>query len=178
MNDQKILMQRVSKISDDLKEKTFDELLKGFQAFSVADYYILGYKKEGKILVYKIPSRVFYKLAFELLYLNNSSDAHKTLALRLHRYSNKRIKLLKKFYIETFSADELKGYKSNQGRKFETFIENKYNLIHNEKDAIQYGGVDAKKDGINYQIKLEAASLKMFREWYECNNLFIDNGWV
>ena len=171
-------MQRVSKMNDSLKEKTFDELIKGFQTFSKADYYIIGYIKKDKILVYKIPSREFYKLSKNLLYLNNSSDSYKTLLLRFYRYSDKRTSLIEKFYLETFNVDALKTYRGNKGEKFETFLENEYKMIHNEKDAIQYGGVDSKKDNVNYQIKLEAASMTMFREWYESNDLFINNDWV
>ena len=172
-------MQSVSKMGDELKEKTFDELLKGFQAFSEADYYINRYNKNDvELLIYKIPTEVFYKLANKLLYLNNSSDKYKTLSLRFYRYSEKRTSLIKDYYVDSFSIKELENYKGNQGFKFESFIESQYKLTHNATDDIENGGVDAKKDNTNYQIKLEAASMKMFRLWYECNDHFYNNGWV
>ena len=179
MKQENVLMGKVSKMNDSLKEKTFYELLKGFQTFSKVDHYMVGYvKNETELVVYKIPTEVFYKLANKLLYLNNSSDKNRTLSLRLYRYSEKRVNLIKDYYVDSFSIKELENYKGNQGFKFESFIENQYKLIHKAMDDIENGGIDAKKDGTNYQIKLEAASMKMFRLWYECNDLFINNGWV
>ena len=176
---QNIQMQRVSKMEKGLKKETFNQLVTGFKKFSKVDHYVVGYvKNDTELLIYKIPANTFYQLSNKLLYLNNSSDKYKSLSLRLYRYSESREKLLKDFYVDSFNIKKLNNYKGNSGLKFEAFIENEYKMTHNEKDAIQYGGVDAKKSGTNYQMKLEAASMKMFREWYECNDFFYNNGWV
>lgn len=179
MKNQNIKMQAVSKMSDSLKAKVFNELTKGFQTFSKADHYVVGYiKNDHELMVYKIPTDRFYALAKKLMYVSNSSDKYKSLSLRLYRYSESREILLKNYYIESFNIDELKKHDGNNGFKFESFIEDQYKMIHNETDDIENGGIDAKKDNVNYQIKLEAASMKMFRLWYECNDFFYNNGWV
>ena len=179
MKNDVIEMQRVSKMKDGLKKETFDQLLAGFKKFSKADHYVVGYvKNDHELMVYKIPTDAFYRLADKLVYLTNNSDKYKTLVLKFSRYAEKREKLLKDYYVESFNINELESHDGNNGFKFESFIEDQYKMIHNETDDIENGGVDAKKDNVNYQIKLEAASMKMFRLWYECNDHFYNNGWV
>lgn len=172
-------MSRVSKMKGDLKKSTFEKILKGYEIFSKADFYIFGYLKGESLLTYKIPKKDFYIVIKKLTYLNNASDSYKTLNIKFRTVSDSRMKLLQSYHIDTFNIKDLEQFQGNRGEKFEALIEKVYNLKHNKKDAIQNGGIDSKgADGTTYQMKLQAATMQMHREWYENNPLFIENGWV
>ena len=180
MKKEKVKMMRVSKMKGDLKKSTFEKILKGYEIFSKVDRFIFGYiKNEKDLIVYDIPKKEFYTVIKELAYLNNASDSYKTLNIKFRTVSDSRMKLLQSYYIDTFNIKDLEQFQGNRGEKFEALIEKVYSLKHNKKDAIQNGGIDSKgADGTTYQMKLQAATMQMHREWYENNPLFIENGWV
>ena len=177
---EKIKMIRAKDAKEnEINEIIFNNIVKGYRKISKVDFYVLGYINGESLLTYKIPKKVFYTVIEKLTYLNNASDGYKTLNIKFRTASDSRMKLLEAYHINTFNVKDLEQFQGNKGEKFEALIEKAYNLKHNKKDAIQDGGIDSKgMDGTTYQMKLQAATMQMHREWYENNPLFIENDWV